>query len=92
MVKISLERIDMQKGITVKALLDSRITGLVITSEFTKKQRFKFKKIKRPICVRNVDSFFNKKKLIEYTVEVNIYYQKYRKRMEINVIGGRSGV
>jgi len=36
-VKIRLERIDMQEGITVEALLDSRATGLVISSEFAKK-------------------------------------------------------
>ena len=29
MVKIGLERIDTQKGITVEALLDSGVTGLV---------------------------------------------------------------
>ena len=29
----------------------------------------------------------NKEGPIENIVEVNIYYQKYRKRMEINVIG-----
>ena len=37
MVKIELERIDMQKGIIVEALLDSEATGLVISSEFAKK-------------------------------------------------------
>ena len=36
-VKIGLERIDMQKEITVEALLDSGTTGLVISLEFTKK-------------------------------------------------------
>jgi len=36
-VKIGLERIDMQEGITVKALLDSGATGLVMSSEFTRK-------------------------------------------------------
>ena len=36
-VKIMLERIDTQKGITVEVLLDSRITGLVISLEFAKK-------------------------------------------------------
>jgi len=30
---------------------------------------------------------FNKERLIEHTVEVNIYYQEYRERMEIDVIG-----
>ena len=38
-MKIGLERIDMQKGIIVKALLDSGTTGLVMSSEFAKKAR-----------------------------------------------------
>ena len=37
--------------------------------------------------MRNIDSSFNKKEFIEYTVEVNIYYQGYRERTEINIIG-----
>ena len=74
MVKIGLERIDTQEEIIVEALLNSSVTGLVISSEFIRKQEFKLKKIDRPIYVRNVDSFFNKEKPIEHTVEVNIYY------------------
>ena len=42
--------------------------------------------MKRSIYIRNVDSFFNKKRSIEHTVKVNIYYQEYRDRTEINVI------
>ena len=37
--------------------------------------------------MKNIDSSFNKKEFIEYTVEVNIYYQGYRERTEINIIG-----
>jgi len=73
-VKIGLERIDMQKGITVEALLDSRATGLVMSLEFTRKQGFKLKKLERPMYVRNVDGSLNKEGLIEHMVEVNIYY------------------
>ncbi len=47
------------------------------------------KKIERPIYIRNVDSFFNKEGLVEHMVEVNIYYQGYKKRMEIDVIRGQ---
>ena len=47
MVKIGLERIDMQEGITVEILLDSGATGLVMSSEFAKKQGFKLKKLER---------------------------------------------
>ena len=73
-VKIRLEKIDTQERITVKALLDSRATGLIMSSEFAKKQGFKLKKLERPVNVRNVDGLFNKEGLIENTVEVNIYY------------------
>ena len=85
-VKIELEMIDMQEEITVKALLDNGATGLVISSEFTRKQGFKLKKIENLIYIRNVDRTFNKKGLIKNTVEVDIYYQRHRERTEINVI------
>ena len=89
MVKIELERIDMQEGITVEALLDSGATGLVMSSEFAKKQGFKLKKFERLMNVRNVDRSLNKEEPIEHTVEVNIYYQGHRKRTEIDMIGGQ---
>ena len=73
-VKIELERIDMQKEVIVEALLGSRAIGLVVSSEFVRKQGFKLKKIERPIYVRNVDVMFNKEGPIENIVEVNIYY------------------
>jgi len=43
------DRIDMQEGVMMEALLDSRAIELVMSSEFTRKQKFKLKKIKRPI-------------------------------------------
>ena len=51
-MKIGLERIDMQKEVIVEALLNSGIIGLVMSSEFVRKQVFKLKKIKRPILLR----------------------------------------
>jgi len=88
-VKIGLERIDTQEGITVEALLDSGAMGLVMSSEFAKKQGFKLKRLERPMQVRNVDGSFNKEGPIENTIEVNIYYKGHTERMEINVIGGQ---
>ena len=88
-VKIGLERVDMQEGNMVEALLDSGATGLVMSSEFARKQGFKFKKLERPMQVRNVNGSFNKEGLIENTVEVNIYYKGHMERMEIDVIGGQ---
>ena len=86
MVKIGLERIDTQEGITVEALLDNGAMRLVMSSEFVRKQDFKLKKLERPTHVRNVDRLFNKEGPIEHTVEVNIYYQGHRERTKINVI------
>ena len=77
-MKIRWERIDTQEGIIVEVLLDSGATGLVISSEFARKQGFKLKKLDRPMYVRNVDGLFNKEGPIEHTVEVNIYYQEHR--------------
>ena len=59
-----------------------------MSSEFAKKQGFKLKKLERLMNIRNIDRSFNKEELIEHIVEVNIYYQGHRERMEINVIGG----
>ena len=86
-MKIGLERIDMQEEIIVEALLDSSAIGLVISLEFARKQKFKLKKLERPMYVRNMDGSLNKKGPIEHTVEVNIYYQGHRERREIDVIG-----
>ena len=88
-VKIGLERIDTQEGVTVEALLDSGAMRLVMSSEFARKQGFKLKKLERPMNVRNVDESLNKERPIEHMVEVNIYYQGYRERTEIDVIGGQ---
>ena len=86
MVKIELERINTQERVTVEVLLDSGATGLVMSSEFARKQGFKLKKLERLVNVRNLDGSFNKEGPIENIVEVNIYYQGYRKRTEIDVI------
>jgi len=79
----------MQEGITVEVLLDSGATGLVMSSEFVRKQGFKLRKIEKLIYMRNIDNSFNKEGPIKYMVKVNIYYQGYRERTEIDVIEGQ---
>ena len=49
-MKIRLERTDTQKEITVETLLDSGVMRLVMSSEFARRQQFKFKNIERLIC------------------------------------------
>ena len=89
MVKIKLERVNTQEGIIVEVLLNSGATGLVMSSEFARKQEFKLKKLKRLIYIRNMNGTLNKEGPIESTVEVNIYYQGHQERMEIDVIRGQ---
>ena len=43
------------QGVIVKALLNSGVMSLVMSLEFVKKQKFKLKKIKKSIYIRNVD-------------------------------------
>ena len=62
---------------------------LVMSSEFTRRQGFKFKNIERLIYVRNLNEMFNKERPIENTVEINISYKEHRKRTEIDVIEGQ---
>ena len=88
-MKIRLERTDTQKEITVETLLDSGVMRLVMSSEFTRRQGFKFKNIERLIYVRNLNEMFNKERPIENTVEINISYKEHRKRTEIDVIEGQ---
>ena len=47
------------------------------------------KKLDRPMYVRNVNGSLNKERPIKHMVEVNIYYQGHRERMEIDIIGGQ---
>ena len=68
----------------MEALLNSKATRLIISSEFARKQEFKLKKLERLINVRNIDGLLNKEELIENTVEVNIYYKGHRERTEID--------
>ena len=87
-VKIGLKQED-EEEIVVEALLDSNVTGLVISSEFARKNKFKKKKLKRLIYMRNVDNIFNHEGPIEHTVEVELFFKGHKERMEIDVIGGQ---
>lgn len=87
-MEIELKKEDNEEGIVVKALLDSSVTELVMSLEFTRKNIFKKKKkLDRPIYVRNVNSIFNYEGPIEHTVKIELFYKEHKKRTEIDVIG-----
>ena len=75
----------MHKGITIKALLDSGVTGMFMDKKMVAKHGFKLQKLKRPIAVRNIDGTNNSRGAIIYQEEVNVYYKNYVERMRIDV-------
>ena len=44
--------------------------------EFVRK--YKFKKLERPIYMRNIDNTFNYKGQIEYIAKVRLFYKRYK--------------
>ena len=84
-LNIEVEKVDMHKGITIKALLDSGVTGMFMDKKMVAKHGFKLQKLKRPIAVRNIDGTNNSRGAIIYQEEVNVYYKNYVERMRIDV-------
>ena len=84
-INIGLERMDNYKGISVKALLDSRATGMFADRKFVKKNGFQLKKLERPVRIQNVDGTRNSGGLVTYEIEMNVYYQGHIERMKLDV-------
>lgn len=63
--------------------------GLVMSIEFVRK--YKFKKLERPIYMRNIDNTFNYKGQIEYIAKVRLFYKRY-KWIKINVMEDKNEV
>ena len=84
-MNIRVEKVDIHKGITVKALLDSGVMGMFIDKKIAAKHGFKLQKLERPVTVKNVDSTNNSRGAITHQVEVNVYYKNHIERMRIDV-------
>jgi len=84
-MSIGVEKLDMHKGITVKALLDSSATGMFMDKRMVARHGFKLQKLERLIIVRNVDRTNNSKEAIMYQVECNVYYKGHVERIRMDV-------
>jgi len=82
---IGIEKVDMHKGIIVKALLDSGATGMFMDRKMAAKYGFRLQKLERLIMVRNIDGTNNSAGAITHQVEVNVYYKGYIERMRMDV-------
>jgi len=88
-LKIGLEKLENYEGVVVKALLDSRVTGLFMDMTFAKEKGFKMEKLKKPLLVRNVDGIVNVGRAIMHQVECNMFFKGHieRARMDICNLG-----
>ena len=88
-VNIGLKQEKEEEEIVTETLLDSGVTGLVISEEFAKKHRFRRTKLERLVYVRNMDGMLNYVEPIVDIVEVEMFFKGYKERMSIDVIGGQ---
>ena len=88
-VKIGLKQEEEEEGIIMEALLDSGATRLVISEEFVRRHKFKRTKLERPVYMRNMDGMLNYAGPIVDTVEVEIFFKRYKERTSIDVIEGQ---
>jgi len=80
-MNVSIKKVDMHEGKTVKALLDSGATGLFMSKSLAQKGGYKLIKLDRPLQVRNVDGTSNSGGAITHEVEVNMFYKGHVERV-----------
>jgi len=84
-MNIGVEKLDTYEGITIKALLDSGVTGMFMDKRMAARHEFKLQKLKRPIAVRNVNRTNNSGGAITHQVKANMYYKGHVERMRIDI-------
>ena len=88
-VKIELKQEEEEEGVMTEVLLDSGVTGLVMSEEFVRRYKFRRIKLERPVYVRNVDGMLNYMGPIVDTVEVEIFLKEHKEQTLIDVIRGQ---
>jgi len=84
-LNIGIEKVDTHKRATMKALLDSRATEVLIDRKMVAKHSFRLQKLERLLTVKNVDGMYNSRGAIIHQVEVNVYYKNHMKRIRMDV-------
>jgi len=84
-MRVGLEKLESHEGIAVKALLDSRATGLFMDTTFAREKGFKMEKLKNPLLVRNVDGIVNVGGAITHQVKCNMFFKGHIERARIDI-------
>jgi len=84
-MKVGLEKLESHEGMVVKALLDSRVTGLFMDMTFAREKGFKMEKIKNPLLVKNVNRTVNVGGAITYQVKCNMFFKGHVERVRMDI-------
>jgi len=84
-MKVGLEKLESHEGVVVKALLDSRATGLFMDTTFAREKGFKMERMKNPLLVKNVDGTVNVGGAITHQVECNMFFKGHVERVRMDV-------
>ena len=82
---MGLEKLENHEVVAVRALLDSRATGLFMNTTFAREKGFKMEKLKKPLLVRNVDGTVNAGGAIMHQVKCNMFFKGHVERARIDV-------
>jgi len=84
-MKVGLEKLESHEGVAVKALLDSRATGLFMDITFAREKEFKMERMKNPLLVKNMDGTVNVGGAITHQVECNMFFKGHVERVRMDV-------
>ena len=84
-MRVRLEKLENHKGVAVKALLDSRATGLFMDMTFARKEGFKIERMKNPLLVKNMNRMVNMGGAITYQVECNMFFKGHVERVRMDI-------
>jgi len=84
-MKVGLEKLESHEEVAVKALLDSRATGLFMDMTFAREKGFKMERMKNPLLVKNMDGMVNVGGAITHQVECNMFFKGHVERVRMGV-------
>jgi len=84
-MKVGLEKLESHEGVAVKALLDSRATGLFMDTTFAREKGFKMERMKNPLLVKNMDGMVNVEEAITHQVKCNMFFKGHVERVRMDV-------
>jgi len=84
-LNVEMEKVNMHKGVMMKALLNSSATEIFMDQKIAVRHGFRLQKLEKPIVVRNVNGTNNSARAIIHQIEMNVYYKDHIEKMKMNV-------